>query len=281
MLRWESIVAEAARIARSYSTPVTLRQLHYRLVAASVGGYDNTTSCYKRLSELTAQARREGRFPRLLDTTRSATREACWQSIADALGDIADRFRLDHTDGQDHQIWVLFEKATLAAQIQTWTSPYGLTTAALRGYSSESLEHQIFGLVDSDGRPAVVFYVGDLDPEGEDIERNFCDQADEAGCYFKHWERLAVLPEQIEELGLVPNPGKETSSRAGGFVARHGQLFQIETEAVDPAELERLVMDAITDSRWFDSAVYDDVIDRETEDRRRLEEFVADHEDDD
>ena len=39
---WETIIYEAEQIARSYSTAVTLRQLHYRLVAANVGGYVNT-----------------------------------------------------------------------------------------------------------------------------------------------------------------------------------------------------------------------------------------------
>ena len=69
-LAWKMIVAQAAIIANSYTTPVTLRQLHYRLVAAAIGGYTNTQSCYKRLSSLTAEARRLGIFPALSDRTR-------------------------------------------------------------------------------------------------------------------------------------------------------------------------------------------------------------------
>jgi hypothetical protein len=54
----------------SPTRPRHLRQLHYRLVAAGANGYQNTQSDYKRLSSLTAEARRDGWFPSLSDRTR-------------------------------------------------------------------------------------------------------------------------------------------------------------------------------------------------------------------
>lgn len=272
-LTWAPIIVEAANIARGYSTAVTLRQLHYRLVASGVGGYENTQNCYKRLSELTAEERRRGRFPALSDRTRGVERPSRWDSPADALDALISQYRRDRTEGQVCQTWVLYEKATLGAQIEDWTEEYGIPTAALRGYSSESLEREIFDNMRRDNRLIVVWYVGDLDPEGEDIERNFLDQADRMGVMFKHWERLTVLPAQIGPLGLVPNPGKATSSRAPGFVRKYGRLFQIETEAVDPAELERLVTDAVTDSRFYSEDVRQELLDQEQEDIERLESY--------
>lgn len=56
-LKWEPILVSAAGIVRGYDTPVTLRQLFYRLVAAAV--ISNTSSAYKTLSSRTAAARRE------------------------------------------------------------------------------------------------------------------------------------------------------------------------------------------------------------------------------
>jgi hypothetical protein len=47
-------------------------------------------------------------------------------------------YRRDRTEGQQCQGWVLYEKATLSAQVETWTADYGIPTAALRGHSSES-----------------------------------------------------------------------------------------------------------------------------------------------
>ena len=263
---WKVIVPEAARIANSYSTAVTLRQLHYRLVAANVGGYINTQNCYKYLSELTAGARREGTFPALSDRTRGIERPLSFRDPDHALVWLKKIYKRDRTEDQTVQTWVLYEKATLGAQIEGWTDEYGIPTAALRGYSSESLEREIFDAMERDARPAVVFYVGDLDPEGEDIERNFKNQARRLSVGFKHWERLTVLPPQIAQYGLVENPGKVKSSRAAGFKAKHGRLFQIETEAIDPAILERLVTKAITARKWFTKAKWEDSKAQELED---------------
>ena len=268
--QWKAILLEAANIANSYSTPVTLRQLHYRLVAAGTGGYINDQTCYKQLSSLTAEARREGVFPALSDRTRGIERPLSFSDPDDAIAWLKDIYRRDRTEDQTAQTWVLYEKATLGAQIESWTREYGIPTAALRGYSSESLEREIFDSMLADGRPAVVFYVGDLDPEGEDIERNFLAQAKRQSIGFKHWERLTVLPPQVTQYGLVPNPGKEESSRASGFIAKYGSLFQIETEAIDPAVLERLVTRAITGRRWFNKGRWEASKQQEESDRRGL-----------
>jgi hypothetical protein len=268
--KWLDIVWEARQIALGYSTPVTLRQLHYRLVAAGVGGYVNNESCYSILSKQTAAYRRCGEFPALSDLTRGVDRPTRFADADDARAWLAQQYRRDRTENQRYQVWVLYEKATLSAQIESWTEEYGIPIAALRGYSSESLEREIFGAMRDDGREIIVFYLGDLDPEGEDIERNILDQAEKQGIEFEVWERLAVQPAQITQFGLVANPGKPSSNRAPGFIAKYGQLFQIEAEAIDPADLERLVIDAITDPVIFDSARWQNSKAREAVDRRSL-----------
>ena len=275
MRNWPLILTEAKRIALSYITSVTLRQLHYRLVAVKTGGYLNDQTCYKQLSSLTAEARRAGTFPALSDRTRGVERLDSWTSPADALDSLISWYRRDNTEGQAYQTWVLYEKATLGAQIESWTEPYGVPSAALRGYSSESLEREIFDGMNHDGRPAVVWYVGDLDPEGEDIERNFKEQATRLGVGFHHWERLTVLPSQITPFGLVPNPGKTTSSRAKGFIAKYGRLFQIEVEAVDPRRLETLITNALTNPTWFNDTALRASMRKQEADIKRLRKLRA------
>lgn len=66
------IVDHAAAIVRGYETRVSLRQLFYRLVAD--GTLPNTPSAYKQLSSRTGEARREGRFPALIDLGREVRR---------------------------------------------------------------------------------------------------------------------------------------------------------------------------------------------------------------
>jgi hypothetical protein len=68
-------------------------------------------------------------------------------------------------------------------------------------------------------------------------------------------------------------PGKASDARAAAFVARHGQLMQVEVEAVHPGTLRQLYQDAI-DSVW-DVSAFNDVKQRELGERRRLRDLVA------
>ncbi len=95
----------------------------------------------------------------------------------------------------------------------------------------------------------MLVYAGDLDPSGEDIARDFYQRV----AAFGEVVRVAVLPEQIASLGLSPMPGKSTDSRAAGFRTRHGQLVQVEVEAVHPVTLRGLYQEAV-DGFWDVSA---------------------------
>lgn len=121
--------------------------------------------------------------------------------------------------------------------------------------------------MEADDRPAVLVYAGDFDPSGEDILRDFVERT---GYCWTEVKRVAVNADQIDEYGLVPQPGKRTDSRAAGFVARHGQLVQVEVEALDPADLRRLYETA-TFSYW-DESTYEAVLEREDAD---IEELTA------
>jgi hypothetical protein len=183
------------------------------------------------------------------------------------LAAAARQYRRDRTEGQDLTPLIIIEKATLATQMSEWFGePLGIMIAPLRGYSSVSFDDEIRAALDGKRRYRVL-YVGDFDPSGEDIERH---AEDEIAIPF--WERVAVLPEQIDEYGLPENPGKSTDSRAGAFAARHGRLVQVEVEARDPDDLRALVQQAI-DAEW-DTSAFQAVIEREDEERDRLEAFA-------
>ena len=64
-----AIIPAAVAVVEGYDTPVTLRQLFYRLVSAQL--LENTQNAYKALSSRTAEQRRQGAFPDLSDRTRS------------------------------------------------------------------------------------------------------------------------------------------------------------------------------------------------------------------
>jgi hypothetical protein len=64
---WPPIIERAAQIVEEYETPVTLRQLFYRLVSEHL--IANKLTDYKTLSKLTA-ANRGGHLPGARDPTR-------------------------------------------------------------------------------------------------------------------------------------------------------------------------------------------------------------------
>src|SRR5689334_7035435 len=97
---WTPIVAAAREIVSASALQITLRGVHYQLVSRPELGYPNTLYAYKRLSELSAQARREGAFGELTDFTRRIEQPYFYSSPEDALRELAEDYRRDRTEGQ-------------------------------------------------------------------------------------------------------------------------------------------------------------------------------------
>jgi hypothetical protein len=256
------LLERAADIVRSYDTLVTLRQLFYRLVAALL--LPNTTNAYKALSRHSAAARRDGTFPALMDRGREIHRYQTFTNARAAREWLVDIYRRDRTAGQTVSLYLAVEKAGIVAQLQEWFGDLGLPVLALGGYSSESYEAQVIADADDAGRPAVLLYAGDHDPSGEDIDRNFVEKT---GCWTEV-RRVALTAEQVAQYDLPPQPGKETDSRAAGFIARHGHLVQVELDALPPDILRGLFRTAIEE--FWNDAAYREALKREAADRRTL-----------
>lgn len=275
---WAPILDRAAEIVRSYDTSVTLRQLFYRLV--SERALPNTDTSYKRLSAKTAELRRDDAFPRLIDRGRSIHRRQHFDGPRDMMTAAVASYRLDRTAGQDVSLYLGVEKAGMVVQLQSWFAHLGVPILALGGYSSQSYVDEITrdvrryrqrddGAESHHPRPAVLLYAGDFDPSGEDIDRDFAARTD---CWHKVI-RVALTAPQVTEFDLPPNPGKATDSRASAFVARHGELVQVELDALPPETLRSLFDDAIAD--FWDKSTYEAVREREDEHRQQLRAAAA------
>lgn len=260
---WEEVILpHAAQIVRSYDTGVTLRQLFYRLV--SDGSLRNTPAEYSQLSKRTAEARRDGWFPTLVDRTREIVVPSSWESPEEARSALRDQYRRDRTEGQAWSVYLGVEKAGLVEQLRAWFGePLGIPILPLGGYHSEPFERKIETHTDGYDRPCVLLYAGDLDPSGEDIERNFLRHTD-----FDKSTKVALTIEQATEHDLPPMPGKHSDQRAGAFTAKYGSLFQIEVDALPPDVLRDLFAAEI-DAFW-DDAIHQGVLERETLDRKEL-----------
>jgi hypothetical protein len=261
-LDWPAVTAHAADVVNTYDTSVTLRQLFYRLV--SDGTLPNTIGAYKGLSDRTTRAREAGWFPDLIDRGRTIHRYPTFSGPAQARGWLAAIYRRDRTEGQPWSVYLAVEKAGMVVQLQAWFGDLGVPILALGGYASHTYKQDVADDVDRAGRPAVLLYAGDHDPSGEDIDRDFVDKSD---CWAKVI-RVALTGEQVTAYGLPPMPGKETDTRAAGFIARHGELRQVELDALDPEDLRRLYQAAL-DGFW-DHDAYQATLDQEETDRSAL-----------
>lgn len=273
---WARILPAAAGIVRTYKTTgVTLRQLFYRLVAAEM--LPNTQQAYGSLSSNTAEARRSGGFPALIDNNRSIDRPHLWESAADAASWLAERYMEDRSSTQPHNIYIAAEKNGLKAQLFQWFAPLGLPVLALGGYASQTLCDEVYEDTRKKGRagrPHILIYAGDFDADGEDIPRDFEQRA---GC-FDEVVRVALTPEQIETMQLPPQPGKWTSARAQGFAEKYQDLFedvygidlvQIELDAIPPTDLRRIYQEAIDE--YYDYEARDEVLRHEERERGKVE----------
>ncbi len=126
---WPALLTHAAGIVASYDTLVTLRQLFYRLVAAQL--LPNTTNAYKSLSKYTAEARRAGAFPTLMDRGRTIHRYQTFVDVTDARAWLTRIYRRDRTAGQRHTVYLGVEKAGIVAQLQEWFGDLGVPVLAL------------------------------------------------------------------------------------------------------------------------------------------------------
>jgi hypothetical protein len=266
---WPEVIDRARDIVLSYSTSVTLRQLFYRLVAASV--IENTTAAYKRLSALTAEGRRDGTFPDLVDQGRRIHEHITFADADHGMRTLIANYRLDRTIGQPVSLYLGTEAAGLVAQLESWFGRLGVPVVALGGYSSQSYVDQVAEHVRQQNRPAILLYCGDFDPSGEDILRDF------TGRIGSVWTpvRIALTEDQVADYGLIRNTVEKNDSRAPSFCAEHGltcervlshgsvvyRYEQIELDALAPEDLRSLYREAIWrhwDTSSFRSAVQDE-----------------------
>jgi len=273
-IHWAPVITRAREIVLSYDIHVTLRQLHYRLVSEEL--IPNAEGPYKRLSSLTAEARRRGEFPALHDRGRHILRPLSFTDATDALAWLIDQYRVDRSANQPVSLWLGVEKNALAGLLEDWFEDLGIPILPLGGYSSESLDREVIKAITEDDRKAVLIYAGDFDASGMDIGRSFIDTTN---CWAETI-RIGLSEAQIAEQALPVLQGKEKDSRAVKFIAAHPEIHaqhdfgsrggkripvQVELDALDPLLLHQLFLDAI--NQFWDVSAYEEAI--QVEDRGR------------
>ena len=154
--------------------PMTVRQVFYRLT--SEGVIEKIEPEYQTVVRLLGEMRRDGSLPYewLADATRWMRKPTTYSSVEEALRNTAQTYRRDlWNDGSEYvEIWL--EKEALAGVLVDVTDPWDVPLMVTRGYSSISYLHSAAKTIyerHKQGKRTTLYYFGDRDPSGVDIDR--------------------------------------------------------------------------------------------------------------
>lgn len=241
--KWQMAALHEALVRIVYEIrPCSVRQAYYQATVRSV--VDKTDNGYDRVQRALVNLRRGGRIPfaSITDNTRWQIRPNTYISLEDALEELARLYRRSVWDDVEAHVEVWLEKDALAGVVHPITSYFDVPLQVARGFSSLSFLYSAAEYITRLAKPAYIYHLGDFDPSGvcagEKIEATLREFAPEAEI---HFERLAVLPEQIKAWDLPIRPTKKSDSRAKKF----GHAESVELDAIHPEQLRELVEDAI------------------------------------
>lgn len=258
---------------------VTLRQLYYQLVSRNI--VPNTDRAYKNLGNLLTKARLAGLVPwnQIEDRGRQPQKHPEFDGLSDLTEAAIQSYRLPRWDDQIYYVELWVEKDALASVLLPIANDFHITLMVNKGYSSASAmktSAERF-IRRGDGKTCVLFYLGDLDPSGEDMVRDIDDRL-----YLFNAEvevkKVALTMAQVEEYDPPPNPTKMTDTRAAKFIAQYG-TSSWEVDALHPSVLREVIEAAI--GPLVDFGKMDAIKEREVNDIERLRHAVSDLEDSD
>lgn len=260
------------KILAEYDGPLTLRQIFYRLVAALV--LPNTQGAYSNLSKHLVNARRAGIVDedRIIDRVRSTLRVACWEDLASFMRTVRRSYRREKWSGQETHVEVWCEKDAVAGVLEPITEAYEVTLYPCRGYNSYSALLDAGRRLSAAGKPAVILYLGDFDPSGQDMPRDIRDRLSrDFGVQHCDVNVIALTSDQIEEHELPPMAAKRSDSRAAAFIAEHGNI-SVELDALPPDILRDLVDTNL--AQFCDAQEFNEQRRIQEEEQERLNELI-------
>lgn len=259
------------QLVAKYDVSLTVRQIHYLLVETRVANHPNTYNGYQKVSRIVTDMRYGGLldWDRIVDETRTVYKQTSYESIDDAIEELLESYRKDRWEDSEYYVEVWVEKRSLVNLLYPITDAHDVHLATGGGFSSATYIHEaVDRLTPYQGQEIVVLYFGDLNPSGEfmskDLENRFAEWGIDLSI-----ERICLNEEQLEPYGLPKKfdvkarKGTETYNkieadpRAKHFLEKHGELFQVELEALDPNVIRGLLESAI--SVYVDSEQHEKV----------------------
>jgi hypothetical protein len=252
--------------------PMTVRQLFYRLV--SNGLLENTRGDYCHVSRLMTKARNDRRCPFewIVDRSRPEYSPNVWDDASGYAEAVKRSYRKDYWAMQPNYVEIWTEKDAIIGCIEPVTRELGIVVRVGRGFMSTTKSHEIgkrFGQIE---KPITVFYLGDHDPSGRDIETDVYNRVQKYNSGLFTLQRLAIFAADIVKFNLPPLKVKDSDSRAARFVESHGDEC-VELDALPPEELRTRIQNAVTE--LIDQELWQRALDVELVELASIRDTVA------
>ena len=271
------IIENSVEILSRYEPGVlTIRALHYQLVSI---GMTNTLQHYKRVVAAMEVARWDGRVD--FEAFSDRDRAMCGETKADVTSLVAKQleakqqvglwmrsYSKNRWENQPYYPEILIEKKALEGVFAKPCAKWNVAVGACKGYPSLTFLYELSERLrdaQSEGKQPIILYFGDYDPSGEDIPRSIGENLQKFGVYGVEIRRIALMEQQVIEWKLPPAPAKETDSRTANWDG----LGQVELDAVKPEKLIAMLNDAINEI--FDQELYDELLERESDEREQFQ----------
>lgn len=254
---------------------LTLRQLYYQFVSKDL--IPNTERSYKNLGGVISKGRLAGLidWDAIEDRMRKPVGAVAFPSIDHLVKAAIRGFRLPRRKGQEYYVELWVEKDALAGVLEPIARRHHITLMVNRGYSSSSAMFSAAqriseNMVDDGSESAIILYLGDLDPSGEDMVRDINDRLDLFGAYCDV-RKIALTMPQVDHYQPPPNPTKLTDSRAREFIQKFGNESW-EVDALTPDTLEDLIESEL--APLTDQELVDAILEEEEKQKARIRKVL-------
>jgi hypothetical protein len=225
--------------------PDTVRGNMYLVVSA---GWlpDTSDKSYDRIQRLLNRLRERGTVPFrwVVDNVRQTIKPSSWSGLADFAETVQDAYRKDFWAELPDYVEVIVEKDTIAGKLAAVTREYDVPLHPIRGYSSTSYAWTIARNWAEINKPITIYYLGDHDPSGRDLERNIREKLARYSERDFAWVRLGVNPDHFDTYQILPLAPKKKDARYRSFVEKWGERCA-EVEAIPATALRAMVREAI------------------------------------
>jgi len=272
------IIEKGIPIVESYNGNLTLRALHYRLVAL---GMTNDVNHYKRVVNAMIEARKSGivEYDAFMDHERETHGSTDFETttvlskVYEAEHQIklwATSYRKNRWENQPWYPEVFIEKKALQGVFLEPCKKMNIALNPCKGYPSLTFIFEAkkrFDKAIEECKKPIILYFGDYDPSGEDIPRSIKQTLQDMGTEVEI-RRIALMEHQVVEWELPPAPSKTSDTRNAKWTG----LGQVELDAVDPSKIKRLCMDSINEI--FDYGLYEELTDQQDLERKEFKEIL-------